>query len=64
MRISGDANSNETWWKLRESSIFALSISKDTVIQKQQAGTLQFDIVTFIDTVVLGMLNDLGDYLQ
>ncbi|KYN23174.1 Importin-9, partial [Trachymyrmex cornetzi] len=54
------SNSNESWWKLRESSILALSLSKNCVIEKQQAGTLQFDIIRFLDIVVLGMLNDSG----
>ncbi|XP_070158231.1 importin-9 isoform X2 [Polyergus mexicanus] len=56
---NGDGrNSNESWWKLRESSLLALSLSKNTVVEKQQAGMLQFDIIRFLDTVVLGMLND------
>ncbi|KAL6428614.1 hypothetical protein ACFW04_007913 [Cataglyphis niger] len=55
---SDGRNSNESWWKLRESSLLALSLSKDTVVEKQQAGMLQFDIIRFLDTVVLGMLND------
>ncbi|KAM0731153.1 Importin-9 [Formica fusca] len=56
---NGDGrNSNESWWKLRESSLLALSLSKNTVVEKQQAGVLQFDIIRFLDTVVLGMLND------
>jgi len=56
-----DSNSNESWWKLRESSLLALSLSKNSVIEKQQAGILQFDIIRFLDTVVLGMLNDSGN---
>jgi len=62
LQASGDGtNSNESWWKLRESSLLALSLSKNTIVEKQQAGTLHFDIVTFLNTVVLGMLNDPGD---
>lgn len=62
---NGDgSNSNESWWKLRESSLLALSLSKNTVVEKQQAGVLQFDIIRFLDTVVLGMLNDSGDQLH
>lgn len=38
-----------------------LSLSKDIIVEKQQAGTLQFDFIRFLDTVVLGMLNDSGD---
>lgn len=55
------SSSNESWWKLRESSLLALSLSKKTVIEKQQTGVLQFDIIRFLDTVVLGMLNDSGN---
>lgn len=40
-----------------------LSISRDIIVEKQQAGTLQFDLVRFLDTVVLGMLNDSGDLI-
>ncbi|XP_024868417.1 importin-9 isoform X2 [Temnothorax curvispinosus] len=59
LQVNGDgSNSNESWWKLRESSLLALSLSKNIVIEKQQAGVLQFDIIRFLDTVVLGMLND------
>lgn len=62
LQPSGDGSGrNEGWWKLRESSLLALSLSKNIVVEKQQAGTLQFDIVRFLDTVVLGMLNDPGD---
>lgn len=52
---------NESWWKLRESSLVALSMAKNIVIEKQLAGILQFDIIRFLDTVVLGMLNDSGN---
>ncbi|KAL6255029.1 hypothetical protein P5V15_013362 [Pogonomyrmex californicus] len=59
--LNGDSgNSNESWWKLRESSLLALSLSKNIVIEKQQTGLLQFDIIRFLDIVVLGMLNDSG----
>lgn len=62
LQANGDgSNSNESWWKLRESSLLALSLSKNIVIEKQQAGVLQFDIIRFLDTVVLGMLNDSGN---
>lgn len=54
-------NSNESWWKLRESSLLALSLSKNIIIKEHQAEMLQFDIIKFLDTVVLGILNDSGD---
>ncbi|XP_020292882.1 importin-9 isoform X2 [Pseudomyrmex gracilis] len=61
MRVNGEGgNSNESWWKIREASLLALSLSKNSIIEKQQEGTLPFDIVRFLDTVVLEMLNDSG----
>lgn len=57
---SDGSSNNETWWKIREASIMTLSISRDIIVEKQQAGALQFDFVRFLDTVVLGMLNDSG----
>nr|XP_003701541.2 PREDICTED: importin-9 isoform X1 [Megachile rotundata] len=59
LRTANDGTeSNETWWKLRESSILALSKIKDAVVEKQQAGMLRFDIVRFLDTIVLATLKD------
>ncbi|XP_029043182.1 importin-9 isoform X1 [Osmia bicornis bicornis] len=52
------SENNETWWKLKESSILALSKIKDTTVEKQQAGILQFDVVRFLDTIVLATLKD------
>ncbi|XP_066586288.1 importin-9 isoform X2 [Prorops nasuta] len=52
-------NSNENW-KIREATILALSITKDTIIEKQKADILQFDIIRFISTVVFSTLNDSG----
>ncbi|XP_015173193.1 PREDICTED: importin-9 [Polistes dominula] len=54
----GDNRSIENWWKIHESSIIALSITRDTVIETQQQGLLQFDIIRFMETVVLNNLND------
>lgn len=62
LKANGDAgNSNETWWKIQEASIMTLSICKDVIVEKQQGGTLRFDFIRFLDTVVLAMLNDSGD---
>lgn len=55
------SNSNESWWKLRESSLLALSLSKDIIIKEHEEGMLQFDIIKFLDTVVVGILNDSGE---
>ncbi|KZC12620.1 Importin-9 [Dufourea novaeangliae] len=55
---SGD--NNESWWKLRESCILALSKIKDSVVEKHTSRMLQFDIIRFLDTVVLATLNDSG----
>ncbi|XP_043599539.1 importin-9 isoform X2 [Bombus pyrosoma] len=56
---NGSGNS-ETCWKLRESSILALSKIKDVVVERQKAGMLQFDIIRFLDTIVLATLKDSG----
>lgn len=56
---NGSGNS-ETCWKLRESSILALSKVKDFVVEKRKAGMLQFDIIRFLDTIVLATLKDSG----
>ncbi|XP_008544130.1 importin-9 [Microplitis demolitor] len=46
-------------WKICESAILALSIAKDQVIEQMQEGTLRFDLVAFLNTVILdGILND------
>ncbi|PBC27176.1 Importin-9 [Apis cerana cerana] len=54
------SENDETWWKLRESSILALSKTKDAVVERQQTGILQFDIIRFLDTIVLATLKDSG----
>lgn len=51
-------------WKICESAILALSIAKDQVIEQMQEGTLRFDLVAFLNTVILdGILNDPSNYL-
>lgn len=57
---NGGGENSESWWKLRESSILAMSKIKDDVVKKHTAGVLQFDIIRFLDTVVLATLNDSG----
>lgn len=59
-RANGGGESNASWWKLRESSILALSKIRDTVVEKHQAGVLQFDVVRFLDTIVLATLKESG----
>ena len=54
---------NETWWKLRESSILALSKVKDVVVERQKAGMLHFDIISLLDTIILATLKDSGIWL-
>ncbi|XP_011308403.1 importin-9 [Fopius arisanus] len=49
---------NENSWKLSEAAIFALSTARDQLVDKLKAGELQFDIVGFLDRVILGILND------
>ncbi|XP_033341884.2 importin 9 [Megalopta genalis] len=57
---NGCGENNESWWKLRESSILALSKVKPAVVEKYASGMLQFDIIQFLATVVLATLNDSG----
>lgn len=45
-------------WKVHEASIYALSLGKDTITEKFESGVLQFDLLTFLNTVVLGILNN------
>ncbi|CAD6208615.1 GSCOCG00010595001-RA-CDS [Cotesia congregata] len=46
-------------WKICESAILALSIAKEQVIEHIQEGTLRFDLVAFLNTIILdGILND------
>ncbi|XP_043478720.1 importin-9 isoform X2 [Leptopilina heterotoma] len=51
---------NENWWKIQESSIIALSLTKDFIVEQQKAGVLHFDIGRFLVDVVLATLNDSG----
>ncbi|XP_020710899.2 importin-9 isoform X2 [Athalia rosae] len=62
MRISANENVNQNWWKLHEASILAFGIVKDIIVEKQQAGTLQFDIVAFLENVILAHLNNSGSH--
>ncbi|XP_046424857.1 importin-9 isoform X1 [Neodiprion fabricii] len=58
MRISGNERVSQNWWKLHEASILAFFLTKDTIVEQQQAGTLRFDIVAFLENVVLADLNN------
>ncbi|XP_015606737.1 importin-9 isoform X2 [Cephus cinctus] len=61
LRAAGNGSSaTGNWWKLQESSLTALSLAKDAVVEKQRTGTLGFDIISFLDSVVLATLNDSG----
>ncbi|XP_012280793.1 importin-9 [Orussus abietinus] len=60
LQVPGNGSGSNNKWKLYESSILALSICKDAVIEKLQEGILQFDLVSFLDNVVLASLNDSG----
>lgn len=53
---------SEQWWKLQESSIIALSLTKDIIVEQQKAGALHFDIGRFLVDVVLATLNDPGEF--
>ncbi|KAK0168636.1 hypothetical protein PV327_002414 [Microctonus hyperodae] len=45
-------------WKLCEAAVLALSIAKDEIIEKIDAGTLHFDLIAFLNSVILAILND------
>ncbi|XP_043281951.1 importin-9 isoform X2 [Venturia canescens] len=47
-------------WKIYESSILALCTVKNEVMEMLQAGSLHFDLVGFLDRVVLATLNSPG----
>lgn len=49
-------------WKLCEAAVLALSIAKDEIIEKIDAGTLHFDLIAFLNSVILAILNDSSDY--
>ncbi|XP_044006990.1 importin-9 [Aphidius gifuensis] len=55
---NGLRSTNENSWKLCESSILGLSISKEFVMAKLQSGNLHFDLVGFLERVLLGIFND------
>ena len=55
---------SEHWWKIQEASIIALSLTKDIVVEQQQAGDLRFDVVRFLVDVVLTSLNDSGNHYK
>lgn len=48
-------------WKIYEACIVALSTAKETVVEQQHCGKLQFDIIRFLDSVVLSTLNNAGN---
>lgn len=52
---------DQNWWKIYESSILALCVVRDEVMEMSQAGSLRFDLVGFLDSVVLATLNDSGE---
>lgn len=49
-----------TIWKIYEACIVSLNTAKDSIIEQQQSGKLQFDIIRFLDSVVLATLNNPG----
>ncbi|XP_031834717.1 importin 9 [Nomia melanderi] len=57
---NGAGENNDSWWKIRESSILALCKVKSAVVEKYTSGMLQFDMIQFLATVVLATLNDSG----
>ncbi|XP_034939232.1 importin-9 [Chelonus insularis] len=45
-------------WKICEAAVLALSVCKDEIIEKLDSGRLHFNLVSFLNTVILGFLND------
>lgn len=62
MRVSGNETLSQNWWKLHEASILAFGLAKDVIVEKQLAGTLRFDVVAFLENVVLADLNNSGKF--
>ncbi|XP_071960511.1 importin-9-like [Antedon mediterranea] len=50
-------NGNCYWWKIHESSLLALGSVKSLICDKVASGKLQFDMESFLTTVVLADLN-------
>lgn len=59
---SAAGRNDDNWWKLYEASIVSLGASKDSVVQQQQTGRPSFDIVRFVNSVILTTLNDPGKW--
>lgn len=63
IRLSGNEGASQNWWKLHEASILAFGLVREIIVEKQQAGELRFDIVAFLENVVLADLNNSGKIL-
>ncbi|XP_014226258.1 importin-9 isoform X1 [Trichogramma pretiosum] len=49
---------NNNLWKIYESCIIALNIAKSSIVSLGEAGKLPFDIVKFLDSIVMTTLNN------
>lgn len=61
MRNSGKSGERKNWWKLHEACIQMFGMMKDRILEKQKAGTLSFNVATFLENVVLVNLGDSGE---
>lgn len=50
----------ENMWKIYEATIVALNTAKDSIIEQQKIGKLQFDIIRFLNSIVLATLKNSG----
>lgn len=51
-------------WKIYEACIVTLNMARNSLLKQQQIGKLQFDIIGFLNSVVLTTLNDSRKYIM
>ncbi|GLH02685.1 Importin-9 [Gryllus bimaculatus] len=54
---------NPNWWKVHEACMYMLGSVKDLVKEKLQAGNTQYDLVGFLESVVMPDMNSSGSPL-
>lgn len=54
---------SENLWKIYEACIAALITAKDAIVELHRTRKLQFDLIRFLNNVVLSTLNNPGIYL-
>lgn len=59
------AAGNPNWWKLHETAFLAMGSIADSLVDFEQPDQLPFQLVEFIDSVLMPDLRDSGvDFLQ